>query len=707
MRETHFRNCPLCEAACGLAVEVEDGEVAQIRGDEADALSRGYVCPKGVALGELHDDPDRLRQPLRRTSKGFEPVDWSTALDEAVEMMQGVQDRHGKDALAVYAGNPTVHNLGALLYGPALIRAFGTKARFSATSLDQLAHQLVAWCMYGHQLLLPIPDLDHTQYFLVLGANPLVSNGSLMTAPDCKGRLRELRARGGKLVVVDPRRTETAAIADEHHFIVPGTDVFLLLGIVNALFRDKLVSLGRLAAMTDGVADVEAAVVAFTPEAVAPVTGIEASKIRQLARELASADAAIAYGRMGCSTQVHGGLCQWLLQLINLLTGNLDRPGGTLLNQPALGLLGAVSPGSHGRWRSRVRDLPEFGGELPAAALAEEMDTPGAGQIRGLLTHAGNPVLSAPNGRRLEAALAKLDAFVAIDIYVNETTRHAHLILPPTGPLEHAHYDAVFHALSIRNVAKWSDAIFEPPPGALHDHEIFAGLHERWLARRGAKLRQRAAARATKLLGPERMVDLGLRIGPWGMRRGRAGLSVSKLRQHPHGVDLGPLTSSFPAALRTPEKRIVAAPRLMMEALAKLELPQPRADGELSLVGRRQLRTNNSWMHNIPSLVSGKPRCTLLLHPADAESRGIADGAMVRVESRVGSVELRAELSDEVMPGVVSIPHGFGHHRDGMRLSVAEKHAGVSLNDLTDEQSIDELTGAAVLSGVPVRIAPL
>lgn len=704
--QTHYRTCPLCEATCGLAIDVDGDTVVKIRGDEQDAFSRGYLCPKGVALMDLHADPDRLRRPLRRTSGGFEPIAWDDALDEAADLLTKVQQRHGDDAVAVYAGNPTVHNIGAMLFGPPLMRALGTRSRFSATSLDQLAHHLAAWAMYGHQLLIPIPDLERTRLFLMLGANPVASNGSLMTAPDVKKRLLELRARGGKLVVIDPRRTETAAIADEHHFITPGTDVFLLLAIVNTLLHDKLMRPGPLPAITRGLGEVEAAVIEYTPEKAAAVTGIDAGVIRRLARELGTAESSVAYGRMGCSTQEYGGLCQWLFQLINLITGNLDRPGGVMFTRPAVGVLERVSRGSYGRWRSRVRGLPEFGGELPSATLAEEIDTAGQGQIRGLLTNAGNPVLSAPNGNRLEAALPTLEAFVAVDFYLNETTRHAHLILPPTGPLEHEHYDAAFYALSIRNVARWSDPVFDRPPGTLHDWEILGGLTERILARRKAPLSKRMAARAQRALGPERLIDLGLRVGPYGLRRGLSGLSLAALRAAPHGVDLGPLQPCLPAALRTKSGEIEAAPKLFLDALATLRLPPPRPDGELSLIGRREIRTNNSWMHNAPRLAAGKDRCTVWMHPSDASARGIGDGARVRVRSRVGEIELSAQVTDAIAPGVVSIPHGFGHDRPGTRLRVAREHAGASINDLTDDQRVDALTGAVAFSGVPVTVAP-
>lgn len=698
----HLRVCPLCEATCGLRIETEGDRVTKIRGDERDPFSRGYLCPKGVALGDLHHDPDRLTRPLRRQGERWQEVGWDEALDEAAERLQKVQADHGRDAVAVYLGNPTVHNLGALLFGPPFVRALRTKSRFSATSVDQLAHHVAAWAMFGHQLLLPVPDIDRTDLFVILGSNPLASNGSLMTAPDVKRRLADIQKRGGKIVLIDPRRTETAEIADRHFFIRPGTDAWLLAALLQVIFAEKLERIGRLAEHTERLDEARRAVAAFSPERAAASSGIAAEDIRALARSIAGAKSAVVQSRMGASTQEHGGLCQWLTQLLNLVTGNLDSPGGAMFTTPALDPFRLASRGHLGRWRSRVRGLPEFAGELPVAVLAEEMDTPGEGQIRALVTHAGNPVLSTPGGRRLERALEQLDYFVAIDIYRNETTRHAHLILPPTGPLEHDHYDAAFYLLAVRNFAKYSPAVFPKHDGARHEHEIFAGLTER-LLRRGP-LAERLSARALALLGPAGVLDLGLRVGPHGVRRGLGSLSLSRLRSERHGVDLGPLVPRLPRALRTKGRRIDAAPALFVGALSALgESPRP-AEGTLALIGRRQLRSCNSWMHNVPRLMSGRERCTLLLHPDDARARGIANGDWVRVRSRVGEVELAAEVTDEMMPGVVSIPHGFGHDRPGTATAVASAHAGASINDLTDPERLDAVTGAAAFSGVPVEV---
>jgi anaerobic selenocysteine-containing dehydrogenase len=701
----HLRTCPLCEACCGLVVHTEGDRVSKIRGDEEDPFSRGYICPKGVALADIHHDPDRLKHPLRRTGNQWRKVDWDEAFEETAKRIVAIQREHGNDSVAVYLGNPTIHNLGAMLSAPGFVRALSTKNRYSATSVDQLAHHVAAWAMFGHQLLLPVPDIDHTSFFLILGGNPLASNGSLMTAPDVKNRLRAIRERGGHIVLVDPRRTETAEVADRHLFIRPGSDVYLLLAMLQLIFAEDLARPGRLAEITDGLHEVEQLVKPWTAERASRETGIAAGDIEVLARSFAAAPSAVAYARVGGSTQLYGGLCQWLVQVLNIVTGNLDRPGGALFTTPALDALGFIGPGHYARWRSRVRDLPEFGGELPVAALAEEIDTPGERQVRGFVTHAGNPVLSTPNGRRLERALSQLDFYVAIDFYKNETTRHAHLILPPTGPLEHDHYDAALYMLAIRNFARYSEAVFDRPEGTKHDHEIFGALTTRLLRERGVRFGKRVAASVAAAIPPSRLVDVGLRAGPWGLRKGLGGLSLGRLRAEPHGVDLGPLASQLPDRLRTEKRRIDAAPGLFVDELRRLGTYG--APHGLSLIGRRDLRSNNSWMHNTPSLVSGRERCTLQLHPVDARERKIADGVRVRVRSRVGEIELPAEVTEDMMPGVVCIPHGWGHDRPGVDLGVATQHAGASINDLTDDARVDGLTGAAAFSGVPVEVEPV
>ena len=709
-RRTHYRTCSLCEAICGIVVELEGTAIQAIRGDAHDPFSRGHICPKAVALADLHSDPDRLRRPLRRDGDRWREIGWDEALDEAARRLVEVQARHGRDSVAVYLGNPNVHNYGALLQAQVLHRAVRSRSRYSATSADQLPHMLAALSMFGHQLLMPVPDVDRTAYFLMLGANPLASNGSLMTAPGIERRLKAMKARGGRLVVIDPRRTETAALADWHLPIQPGTDALLLLAILHVLFDEGLVRPGRVAAFTDGLDAVRDAVRAFPPSRVADTTRIPAGDIRKLAREFAAAPAAVCYGRVGISTQEFGGLACWLVNVINVVTGNLDREGGSMFTRPAADLVAlATRIGQRGRFatrKSRVRGLPEFGGEWPVAVLGEEIETPGPGQVRAAITVAGNPVLSTPNGARLARALGTLDFMVSVDFYLNETTRHAHLILPPVGPLERDHYDLAFHILAVRNTAKYSPALYAPPPDGRTDWEILLDLSRRIEAARGAGSRaSRLSHAALRRLGPRGVLDLLLRLGPYGPRPWRwGGLTLRRLERAPHGIDLGPLQPCLPARLSTRDRRLHLAPPPLLADIPRAEAALGRQRAALELIGRRDLRSNNSWMHNCERLMHGRDRCTLQMSPADAAERGLSDGARVRVRSRAGEVEVALQVTDAMRPGVVSLPHGWGHHRPGTRLRVAAAHAGASANDVTDDLFVDVLSGNAALSGVPVEV---
>lgn len=715
----HYGACNLCEAICGLEFRVRDGHIVSIRGDEQDPLSRGHICPKAVALQDIHEDPDRLRRPLKRVGERWEEVSWDAAFDDIADRLAAIHREHGANSIAAYLGNPSVHNWGILTHSAALFAPLKTRSRYSATSVDQLPHQLVAYWLYGHQLLLAVPDIERSQYILMLGANPMASNGSLWTVPDFRNRLKALQGRGGKLVLIDPRRTETAEVADEHHFIRPGSDAAFLLALLNVVLNEGLAQPGRLAAFTDGLDTVAEAVRAYTPERAAAVTGIDADSIRRIARELAAAKAAAVYGRMGVSTQAFGTLCQWAIQLLNIATGNLDREGGMMFPEPALDLVtGRDShPGHYGAWKSRVRGLPEFGGELPVSALAEEILTPGDGQVRALVTVAGNPVLSTPNGRQLDEALSQLDFMIAVDCYLNETTRHAHYILPPTGGLEHDHYDLVFHHLAVRNTARYNPPIFPKPKDARHDWEIFVQLGRRLqqrlqpharkplLARLGSRLKDEFLLRTP----PHRILDLGLRLGPYG-RKSQHQLSLAKLKQAPHGIDLGALRPTLPQRLRNQLRRIQAAPAAVLADLQRFErellsqeVAAPRP-GELWLIGRRHVRSNNSWMHNSQRLVKGKPRHQLFMHVQDLAARGLVDGQLVRVRSRVGTVEVEVQATEDIMRGVVSLPHGWGHARPGVRLRIAQAHAGQSVNDLTDDQALDALSGNAALNGLRVTV---
>ncbi len=697
----HHRACNLCEAICGLEIRVAGGEILSIRPDDADPLSLGHICPKAVALKDLYEDGDRLRKPLRRTESGWQEMAWDDAFDLVADRLCSIVEQHGGDAVANYLGNPTVHNYGGLTHGPRFLGTIKTKNRFSATSVDQLPHQLLAYWMYGHQLLVPIADIDRTDYLLVLGANPMASNGSLMTVPAFPKRLKALQARGGRMVVLDPRRSETAEVADEHLFIRPGTDAAFLAGLLKVIDNDNLGHPGKLAAMEDGLEVALADIGALDLDKLAAHCGIKVETIQRIAREFAAAPRAAAYGRMGVSTQQHGTLCQWLIQLLNIVTGNLDREGGAMFTRPAVDLVDNPTsrPGSFGRWKSRVRGLPEFGGELPVAALAEEVLTPGEGQVRALITVAGNPVLSTPNGTQLDRALDSLAFMVAVDFYLNETTRHADVILPPTCTLEHDHYDLIFHSFAVRNTARYSEALFERPADARHDWEIFEALGDRIAKRLGAKRAPHPR--------PDQVIDMGLRIGPYGgMKKHPLNLSLAALKAAPHGVDLGALEPCLPERLANPGKFILCAPPEMIAALAVFasELDDDKPGAALSLIGRRHVRSNNSWMHNSQRLVKGPVRNHLLMHPDDLAAHGLADGAMVRVASRVGAVDVIVEASDTMLPGVVSLPHGWGHDRSGTRIGIAEAHAGVSPNDLTDELRLDAVSGNAALNGVPVTV---
>lgn len=740
------RTCPLCEATCGLTVTVDGASGAvRVRGDDQDPFSRGYLCPKGVALGQLHSDPDRLRAPLVRRGARWTEVGWDEAFAEAGRLLAPLLRDHGRDSVAVYLGNPVVHNHAASLYAPVLVRALGTGYRFSASTVDQMPKQVACGLMYGTELSVTVPDVDRTDYLLVLGANPLVSNGSLLTAPDLPGRLRALRRRGGRLVVVDPRRTRTAEAADEHLAIRPGTDALLLAGIARTLLAEGLADPGPAAPHLSGLDELDAALAPFTPDAVSAATRIPAATVRRLARELAEAPSAAVYGRIGTTTTAFGTAASWLVDVVNALTGNLDRPGGVLWPEPATGSPNTTGEPGRGRGvripgsrRTRVRGLPSVFGEFPAAALAEEIDTPGPGgeRLRGLVTVAGNPVLSTPNGARLASALGSLDAMVSVDPYLNETTRHAHVVLPGASPLARSHYDLVFTGFAVRNTAKYSPPAVPPADGELDESEVLLRLS---CAALGDTLTPdelddlTAAETARRLTADpsspafgqdpldllaavghrrrqDRLLDLLLRGGPYGDGFGAKpeGLGLDALERSPHGLDLGPLRPRLPGVLRTPSGRVeLAPPQLLAEArrlAAHLAELTSAPDGGLLLVGRRQLRSNNSWMHNLPLLSGGSNRCTLQLNPADAERLGVADGRPVVVSSRVGTVDAVAEVTDTVAAGVVSLPHGWGHDDPGARASVALRRPGVNSNLLTDEGPLDPLSGTAVLNGIPVRV---
>jgi anaerobic selenocysteine-containing dehydrogenase len=715
MVERRYRTCNLCEAMCGLAMTVDGGRVTDVRGDADDVFSRGHICPKGPAMRDLHEDPDRLRRPARRTATGWEQVSWDAAIGEAVDRIGEVQAKHGRHAVGVYFGNPSVHNHGALLMGQALLGALHTKNRFDANSQDANPKIYVAQQMLGDHLSLTVPDVDRTAYFLVFGANPAASNGSIMTLGDVRGRLKGIRERGGRFVLIDPRRTETAAWADEHHFIRPGGDAALALAMLHVIFEERLADDEAVARIATGLDALRTIAAPFPPERVAASVGIEAAVIRRLAIELARAETAVAYSRVGVCQNELGPTATWLIEALNVVTGNFDRPGGAMFTKPAIDLaslahrVGAVPSGKN---RTRVRGLPGVAGMLPAAAMAEEMETPGDGQIRALVTLAGNPVLSVPGGERLAKALGGLEFMLSVDIYLNETTRHANLVLPPRSSLERGHYDLVFHAIAVRNTAKWSEPVLPAEPDSRDDWDILYELSLRLAARRRGRLAEAAAGLALRLGRPssERVIDALLRAGPYGDRflPFRDGLSLAKLRRAPHGIDLGPLVPMGRERVRTPSGRVDLVPAALVADVGRVEgWIEAARTGSLSMIGRRHVRSNNSWMHNLRSLVKGPDRATLQMHPDDALRLGLAGGAPVRVKSRAGAVTARLEVTDDVMPGIVSLPHGFGHEAAASTMKIAGAVPGPNANAVTDELMLEPLTSTAILQGVPVTVEAL
>ena len=738
--EIVHRSCPTCEASCGLVCEIDrdSRKVLSIEGDPDDPRSKGYLCPKAWAMQQTFEDPDRLREPLRKCPDGsWESIDWETALDTVAARLREIRDAHGADSLGYYIGNPTGHNVGGQLYIPALIGGLGTQRSFSAATMDQFPQNVALRTMLGDAWMFPIPDLDRCDFLVCMGGNPLVSQGSLMSAPNARRRLRDLCERGGEVVVIDPRRSETAEIASQHVFIRPGSDAFFLLSVCQVLFAEGLVAPGRVGDFVDGLDRIESLVADFPPEAVAAATRVDPDITRALVRRFAAAGHGAWYGRIGLCTQEFGTLASWLVYVVNVLSGRLDEPGGMMFPRPATGNSEpgpSVGPIEHARYRTAARGIPEVDGQLPCGLMAEEIETASAGdaRMRGLVTVCGNPVLSAPNGPRLSEALDELDFMVAVDIYLNETTRHADVILPSTVQLEHENYDFLFQTTAVRNFARWSPRFFEPEEGTMDHWRILTEIGARMQGvsweqvddlMLGGMLAQmvgpdtgcpdvspEAARNALgEERGPLRFIDAMLRVGPYGDKFDPEGegLNLARLREAPHGVDLGALERRLPEALKTPGRRIDLAPDYVLQDIPRLReaLATRSREDSLVLVGRRQLRNMNSWLHNLPALASGSDRCRLLVHSEDAKRLGLSSGGHARVRSRSGEVIALCEVSDEMMPGVVSLPHGFGHAREGTRLAVAQsQQAGVSSNDLTDEQVLDVPSGTHVANGIPVVV---
>lgn len=721
MPTTVHRQCTLCEAHCGIRVETEGPEVLRITGDPDDHRSRGYVCPKSQALRDLYEDPDRLRAPVRRTADGWVEMGWDEAIAFASAGLRRAAERHGRHAVANFLGNPGAHSWS--IFSFLLLRiALSSRNNYSVSSADQVPQHAVATEMFGNPVALPIPDVDRTDHLLVIGANPAVSNGSILSAPGVRDRLRAIGERGGRVVVVDPRRTETAKLAAEHLQVRPGSDPFLLLAMLHVLFAEDLADPGRLAAFSDGLEELRALAADWPPERAADLVGIDAGTIARTAREFAAARTAAAYGRVGVCHQTTGSLTHWLITVLNAVTGNLDRVGGAMFTTPILDvgplfrLLHRIGVGGRLQRtrRQRVSGLPDVLGEFPVAGLADEILTPGPDQVRALVIYAGNPVLSAPGGRRLDEALEDLDFMVAVDSFVTETTRHADVILPAVSPLERDDLDLLISAFSSRNHVRYSPAAVPPRAGGREDWQILDDLTRGV----GRGRYGRPLALLTSLLGrvglagPATIAQLAILTGPYGvLRRGpRKGLTVGRIRRQEHGIDLGALQPRLPGALTTPDGRIALAPPALLAEAAGLDdaaadRSRAGADGfDLTLIGRRSTRSNNSWLHNSARLMKGPDRCTAILHPDDAAARDLADGDRVRITSRVGSIEVPLQVSDELRPGVVSVPHGFGHDRPGVGWSVARATPGASVNDITDPGVVDAFSGTAAFNAVPVRV---
>jgi anaerobic selenocysteine-containing dehydrogenase len=697
--KTHYRNCNICEAMCGLEINYQDQQIISIKGDQLDPFSQGYNCPKALALEDFYTDKDRLKTPIKRTESGWQAISWDDAFTEIVENFKHIQQQHGKNALAVYLGNPNAHSLGNALFLKPFMKSLGTINRFSSASADQLPHHVAANFMFGAGMLIPVSDIDRTDFMLIIGGNPVVSNGSMMTAPNVIGRLKAIQKRGGKVVVVDPRKTRTANIADQHVFIRPERDAFLLLALIHCVFAENKINLRHLHNKVDGLDEIKKLVNSYSPEIVAPLVGIDAKVIRTLSTDMLAADSAVCYSRMGASTQTFGGICLWLTNVLNIITGNFDRAGGAMFPQPAFDLLRNHKPGhktSFGQYHSRVRKLPFFNGEFPVATLAEEIQTPGEGQIKSLITVAGNPVLSAPSGHKLANAFSELDYMVSIDIYLNETTKYADIILPGTTGVENSHFDIFFNSFSVRNTVKYSPPLFEKQTDQLSDWQILKEISARML--------NLPADDPMQHVTPELILDMELKKGPYGQQ----GMSLQKLIDNPHGIDIGPLLPCLSERIKTTNGNIDLFPTVYQDDLPRLQavMNQTKRDNQFpfDLISRRLVKSHNTWTQNSERLIKGKNPCTLEVNSLDAINLGIEQGQLVTVTSAVGEIKIEATITDDIQQGVVTMPQGWGHNQQGTNMSIAATQPGVSINDLTDAARVDMLTGNAAFNGTPVAI---
>lgn len=716
---------------CGLEIQVDDGRVTGIRGNRDDVWSRGHLCPKGTSLAALHDDPDRIREPMIKVDGRWQEVSWDAAFRRCTELLTPVIDKYGIGAVTAYTGNPLAHSFSLARYAGVLMGMSGMPITYSPGTVDQWPKNLSSHLMYGLWWNFPVPDIERTDLLVIMGANPAASQGSLLAAPNVMGLIDAIRKRG-KVIVIDPVRTPTAARADEWLPIVPGTDAALLLAVAHTLFAEGLARPGpHLAGHLDGLDTLRRAVADWPPERVGAVTGIGEDRIRRLARELAGSDKSVVYGRIGLCNQEFGSLASWLVDVVNILTGHFDTPGGAMFPRPAAwsittqplpGLEGGAP--EFGRWHTRVRGAKEVLGQAPVSCMAEEIATPGDGQLKALITVAGNPVLSTPGGDKLDEVLPILEAMISVDLWLNETTRHADVILPGLSPLEQPHHDDLILLFAIHSIANYSAPVFDPGDRP-HEWEILIrltglctgtpaedvdvaaiddGFFDYLAFTRGLD-----GAEIRKLYehgGPERMLDLTLRTGPFGDQYGKnpGGLTLDTLKANPNGIDFGPMVPQLPDILGTADKKIRLAPQYLLDDLPRLAARMERPAEPLVLVSRRHLRSNNTWLHNVPALMKGKDRCTLLIHPDDAARCGVADNDIVTVKSEAGEIRVPVEITDAIKPGVVSMPHGWGHGQPGTRMTVANGSPGANTNVLSPPTFVDQPSGNGVLNGIPVTI---
>lgn len=706
MANIHYSFCNLCDSCCGIIIEHDNEKILSVKGDKEHPLSKCQVCPKCLALMDIHNDPDRLRTPVKKTDNGWKKISWNEAIHETGRRIADIQRRYGNDSLAFYFGNPVAHNYSTLLTILPFISGLRTKNIYTANSVDAWPRLLVSILLYGNQALLPVPDIDRTGYFLILGANPAITHGSIMTAPDCIKRLKDIQRRGGKIVVIDPRRSETARIADEHYFIIPGTDHLLLLAIINIIFKEKLIKLNHLQNKIDGLNELKQIVSEFSPENVSRSVGMRGETIYKIAREFTTARNAVCYGRMGVCVQETGTISTWLIDVLNIITGNLDSPGGAMFTTPAVDLVSLAKflrkTGWFGRVKSRVNKFPDLTGELPVAAIYDELETPGNGQIKALITLSGNPVLSIPNSRRFERALKNLEFMVSIDFYINETTRFADIILPPVTYFECDHYPIIELATAVRNIAQYSPALFTGSMNSRGEWEILMEIEKEIASHRGLihHITGNLKYNFIRKVGPRRMLNLLLKFGPHK-------LSLKKLQNFPHGIDLGPLKPRLEEELNSTNKRINLVPELIKHEIENIKKKLSEAQKSVNtfkLINRRHLLSMNTYLHNFPRLLKGNNRCTLLMNPEDAKKLNIADGELVQVRSRTGAIEIPVEITDEIMQGVVCIPFGWGHGRDGVKLGIAFRNPGVNINDITDEKIYDSISKTSAVNGMSVTI---